>query len=237
MGGRPTLPCTSSGQLPSGLSSPESWTDSSSRARDSESMRIPSPSQWAAACSFCNWSLPSRRKLPRRSSPIRIASGRRRTGRLSGSLLSSGGVSGRTRSMRSAITFSRHSVRRSRQDGDQSSSGWSTARRVSASLHARLRALQCPPRRPWKPSTARPGTQPRARRLPVSLPSSTASTAASSTSRPSSAPRVHFSAFIRVPVPWRSGCGSRRPRRGRWRGRGAAGRPARPSARRCRRRS
>ncbi|MNZ66271.1 hypothetical protein D3C78_844900 [compost metagenome] len=232
-----SCPRASSGHLACGLSVPVRFSERSSRASDSESIRRPSPSQCAVACRSLSCSLPSRRKLPSQTSPSCSDSGGSSSGRLIGPDDSSAGVSGRSSSTRSARSLSRHRVRRSRQDGDQSSSGLSSCSRVSVSVHCTLRALQCPPRRPWNSSTSSPGTRPSAQRLPVSLPRIRPIASASRSSRPSTTPARINSARFTARAPWRSGYGNRRPHPGRWRGRGAAGRPARPSARRCRRRS
>ncbi|MNO83862.1 hypothetical protein D3C76_751880 [compost metagenome] len=232
-----SCPRASSGQLACGFSVPVRLRERSSRTSDSESMRRPSPSQCAVACRSLSCSLPSRRKLPSQTSPTCSDSGGSSSGRLIGPDDSSAGVFGRSSSTRSARSLSRQRVRRSRQDGDQSSSGLSSCRRVSALAHCTLRALQCPPRRPWNPSTLSPGTRPSAQRLPVSLPRIRPMARASRSSRHSTAPARINSARFTAQAPWRSGYGSRRPHPARWPGPGAAARPARPSARRCRRRS
>lgn len=196
----------------------------------------PSASQWAASLSSATCWLPSSRKLPTATSPSSMLSGSFSVGRLIGPLPALSPLGGRSSATRSAATRCRHRRSPARQAGDQRSSGRSTTSCVPSCAQDSRCACQAPPRRPSKPLTCRPGTRPSSQALPVWVPSSAASPRSSARSSPTMASKVIFSAFT-VLAPWRSAGGNRRRRRAHGPGRGATGRPARPSARRSRPRS
>ena len=227
--------CT--GQSPSGCRSPCRFNCRSSRCRCRLSMRIPLPVQCAASCKSPSRSLPSSRSWPTLTSPSSMASGKRSAGSCSGPLSAASALGAKPMSMRCACNRSMHRVARSRQAGDQASSGACTSTVLPPSAQRSMLACQLPARRPWKSATSSPGTLPSAQRLPASVPSSRPSTKPRLATTPSRPSRMYLITRFTAQAPWKSAgeCPLRHP--APWPGPGATARPAIPSAHQNRHRS
>ncbi|MNF83942.1 hypothetical protein D3C84_662810 [compost metagenome] len=231
-----SLPARLRGQSPLGRTCPLKSRARSPRCRRRLSIRTPARVQRAARCRPCSCSAPLSCRLPMRTSPSCTATGSCRCGKRHGVPPSSSSSGGKRNSMRSLCSRSTHRVRRNRHSGDQATSARRTSTRRSPCCQRNCSARHCPPSWPLNWLTCRPGTRASAQRLPAVLANIQVSASTSANRTPSSPWRPYFSPRLTVPAPWRNAPAPRPGHPADEPGRGAADRPARPSAGRYRRR-